>query len=97
MNKAPASRKATYGEKTIEIKIHFFTNDLARKGEIRPKHGWTRGMVGVTTNQAHGIEAGSRRRPFNSLMELPAVIERVLIENEITLHTASKMEHYISP
>ena len=92
------SRKAVHGEKTIEIKIHFFTNELAKAGEIRPKHGWTRGTVGITTNESHGIEPGGKRRHFNSLMEIPAAIERVLIENGITLHTGGggKMDHYIS-
>ena len=83
------SRKAVQGEKTIELKIHFFTNELAKKDEIRPKHGWTRGTVGITTNESHGIPPGSRRRHFNWLMELPATIERVLIENGITLHSSS--------
>lgn len=95
MASTSGARKAAYGEKTIEIRVHFFTNQLARRGYVRPKEGWTRGTVGITTNESHGIEPGSRPRHFNSLMELPAAIERVLIENGITLHTASKMDKYI--
>jgi hypothetical protein len=88
------AQDAPYGTKMIEIKVRFFTNDLAPKGKVLPKEGWTRGVVRITPNGPHAIESG-RALPFNSLMELPAKIEQLLIANGIKLHTASKMEKYI--
>ena len=74
----------------------FFTNDIAKegKGYIKPKHGWTQGMVRMERNELHGI-ISKEPRPFNSLMELPQVIETVLIEHGITLHRISKTAKYI--
>jgi hypothetical protein len=89
------SQEALHGEKMIELKVRFFTNELAEKGHVRPKEGWTRGVVRVTPNRAHGIESGQPRH-FNSLMELPATIEQVLIDNGIVLHPVAKQAKYLS-
>lgn len=78
----------------IEIKVRFWTNNLAVDGKIVPKEGWSRGVVRVTPNISHGIEPGPAV-PFNSLMELPAKIEEVLIQNGITLHLVGKNAKYL--
>lgn len=88
--------EAAHGQRMIELKVRFFTNELAAKGRVIPKEGWTRGVVRVTPNEAHGIESGDPRH-FNSLMELPAAIERVLIENGIVLHPTGKQAKYLAP
>jgi hypothetical protein len=94
MAESAESREAAHGSRMIEIKIRFWTNDLAPKGKVVPKEGWTSGVVRITPNKAHGIEPGAAV-PFNSLMELPAKIEKVLIDNGITLHLTGKGEKYL--
>lgn len=86
--------KATIGEKMIQLKVAFFTDDLAEDGRIKPKHGWTGGFVYMTSNKTHGI-VPKNPRPFVSMMELPQVIEKVLIEHDIKLHRWSKTARYI--
>lgn len=88
-------REAEHGERMIEVKIRFWTNNIAEgKGIIRPKHGWSRGVVRMQRKETHGIKP-EKAIPFNSLMELPAVIEKVLIEHGITLHASPKMRKYL--
>lgn len=95
MQKTAASIKAKRGERMIEVRVRLWTNDIAKgKGWIKPKHAWTQGVVSMDRNESHDIIPGYPR-PFNSLMELPAVIEKVLIQHGVTLHLASKMEKYI--
>ena len=89
------SREAKYGERMIEVKVRFWTDEIAEgEGQIKPKHAWTAGVVRMHPNESHGI-VPEYPRPFNSLMEIPAVIEKVLIEHGITLHRVTKMAKYI--
>lgn len=95
MQGTDAKTKAKRGERMIEVKVRFWTNDITQgKGWIKPKHAWTQGVVSIERNKSHGIIPGYPR-PFNSLMELPTVIEKVLIQHGVTLHLASKMDKYI--
>ena len=88
-------KEARYGEKMIEVKVRFWTNDIAEgKGRLKPRHAWTTGVVRMERNESHGIIPGYPR-PFNSLMEIPVLIEKILMEHEITLHRDKKMEKYI--
>lgn len=88
--------EAVYGEKMLELKVRFWTNDLAPEGRVRAKEGWTRGVVRVTPNPSHGISSAEAVTvPFNSLMELPGKIEQVLIESGILLHPTGKVSKYI--
>lgn len=92
--KASESRDAKQGERMIEVKIRFWTNDIGGgKGVVRPKHAWASGVVRVERNKTHGIKPGSPR-PFHSLMDLPAVVEKVLIEHGIVLHLNRRMKKY---
>ena len=87
-------REAEHGEKMIEIKIRFWTDSIAEQsGKIRPKHAWSGGVVRIERNDAHGI-IPQKPVPFNSLMELPSVIEKVLIAHGITLHISRRMQRY---
>jgi len=89
------TRKAHPRERTIEVKIRFFTNGFDdRRGYIKPKHGWTRGTIEIQRNDSHGI-IPKRGRVFNSLMEISQAVEKVLIDHGITLHCESKMAKYI--
>ena len=94
--KTAASVKATQGEKMIEVKIRFWTNNIApEKGDVIPKHAWTSGVVRIERNNTHGIEP-KNPKPFHSLLDVGAVIEKVLIEHEIMFHPTNKMQKYIA-
>ena len=91
------SVKASPGERMIEIKIRLWTNDLATgAGRIRPKHAYSSGVVRMESNKSHGITS-KKPVPFNSLMHLPSVIEKVLISHGIVLHFDNRMQRYFAP
>ena len=89
------AREAAHGKRMIEVKLRFWTNDLGGgKGKILPKHAWGSGVVLLDTNNAHGIASPSPV-PFNSIAEIPAKIEKVLIDHGVTIHPSSRMRRYI--
>jgi hypothetical protein len=52
-----AAQEAKHGEKMIEVKLRFWTNDIAeKKGDVIPKHAWSSGVVRVERNDSHGIK-----------------------------------------
>lgn len=90
-----AARDAKWGERMIEIKVRFWTDAIAKgEGRVRPKHAWTGGVVRIERNKPHNI-IPKPPVPFNSLMELTAIIEKVLIQHDITLHTSQRMKKYL--
>ena len=90
-----AGLKAEPGERMIEVKLRFWTNDLADgEGKIRPKHAWSSGVVRMESNKTHGIKP-KNPRPFHSLLDVGAVIERVLIQHGIQLHPNRRMRKYL--
>jgi hypothetical protein len=94
MAKKIEEREAEHGQKMIEVRVRFWTNDIAsEKGKIVPKNAWASGVVRTEGNKAHGITP-SPPEAFNSIMELTGTIERVLIESGITLHPSRKMKKY---
>jgi hypothetical protein len=88
------SKSAPRGEKTLELTVRFWTDDIVKKGKIRPKHGWAKGTVSMNTNSAHGIRSKSPI-PFNSLLGLGVAIEKVLVKNGVTLHATGTTRKYI--
>lgn len=89
------SREAKHGQKMIEVKLRFWTNDIAdRSNQIIPKHAWSSGVVRIESNKSHGI-VPSAPKPFHSLLDVGAVIEKLLIEQGIILHPSRKMRKYI--
>jgi hypothetical protein len=89
------SREAKHGEKMIEIKLRFWTDDIAEEqGRVIPKHAWTGGVVRMEANKSHGI-APKKPAVFNSLLDVGAVIEKVLIEHGVILHPSGKMRKYM--
>jgi hypothetical protein len=89
------SREAKHGEKMIEIKLRFWTDDIAPEvGKVKPKHAWTGGVVRMEANKSHGI---STTKPvvFNSLLDVGSVIEDVLIRHGVVLHPSRKMRKYL--
>jgi hypothetical protein len=95
MSDSIETREAEHGSKMIEIKVRFWTNDLADgKTRIRPKHAWGSGIVRIARNTPHGIQPLSPVT-FNSMAELPVKIEKVLIDHGITVHRSSRMRRYL--
>lgn len=92
-----AAKEAKHGQKMIEVKVRFWTDDMAaEKGKVIPKNAWTSGVVRVERNEAHGIKP-SAPVPFNSLLDLGSSIEKVLIDQGVVLHPSRKMKKYIAP
>jgi hypothetical protein len=90
------SREVKHGEKMIEIKVRFWTNDISdEKDSIVPKHAWTSGVVRIERNKSHSIQP-SQPVPFHSLLDVGSVIEKVLIDHGIVLHRSRKMRKYIA-
>jgi hypothetical protein len=96
-NKKPLdSLIAEHGEKMIQINVRLWTNKISpAKGEILQKHAWSSGVIRLEANKAHNIKL-SKPIPFHSLMDLNAVIEKVLIQHGIMLHTSRKLRKYVS-
>lgn len=91
-----AELEAKHGEKMIEVKLRFWTNNIAEeRGRVIPKHAWASGVVRMEKNRAHGIVPGSPI-PFHSLLDLSAAIEKALIEHGVKLHTPPRMKKYTS-
>lgn len=86
--------KAPKGERTIELTVRFFTDDIDnRSGYVVPKHAQECGAVHINANKSHGIKS---QDPiiFNSLPQLHAAIERVLIQNGINLIVSNRTKKY---
>jgi hypothetical protein len=89
------AREAKQGQRMIEVRLRFWTNDIAGPGKILPKHAWSSGVVRIERNESHGIVPGSPK-PFHSLLDVGSVIEKVLLENGITFHPSSRMARYFA-
>jgi hypothetical protein len=87
------AKEASQGEKMIEIKLRFWTDGLAEKGKVLPKHAWSAGVAGIERNKTHGFESSTLKH-FHSLLDIGQVIEAMLMEQGITLHTSKKMKKY---
>lgn len=88
--------KANQNERMIEVKLRFWTNNIANgKGRVKPKHAWSSGVVRMERNDTHGIKPGSPT-PFHSLLDVGAMVERVLIGHGIVLHPSPRMRKYVS-
>ena len=89
------ARSAVHGAKMIEVRVRFWTDKIAAtKGQIIPKNAWDSGVVIVSTNHSHEIDA-STPLPFNSMAELPAKIEKALITQGIKLHRDARSRKWI--
>jgi len=90
------SREAKSGERMIEVKVRFWTDGIAEgERQIVPKHAWTSGVVRMGRNESHNIKP-KNPRPFNSLMDLPRIMEMVLIDHGVKLHRIGKTAKYIN-
>ena|SRR5689334_20607767 len=86
---------APKGERMIEIRVRFWTNDIAEvDGDVIPGHAWSSGVVRTEANRTHGIKPGDAV-PFNSLLDLLSAIEKTLIQHGVTLHPSRRMGKYV--
>ena len=89
------AREAKHGEKMIEVRVRFWTNDIAKDAnKVVPKHAWSAGIVRMERNDSHGI-VPEKPIPFNSLLELPYMMEELLLDQGITLHLSNRAKRYI--
>lgn len=83
--------KAAHGEKTIELTVRFWTNNISRRsGYIVRRECWDRGVVYVRKNLSHGISVDGHPIPFNSLPDLANKVEEALFKRRIVLHLGSR-------
>lgn len=88
-------REAVHGKKMIEIRVRFWTDQIAKEGKIMPKHCWDSGVVRISSNDLHDIKSLSPI-PFNSIPEILPKIEKLLKNHGIKLHLGSKSRRYYS-
>ena len=78
MKTKPATASPTWGDRTIEVKVRFWTNNIARgKGKVVPKFCWEHGSIQVITNPSHGIEPQWITH-FHGYHDLASTIEAAL-------------------
>lgn len=88
--------EAKYGQKMIEVKVRFWTNDIAEEpGMIVPRNAWCSGVVRMQGNKSHAITAG-KPIPFHSLLDIGSAIEKTLVDHDIQLHVPRRMKKYIA-
>jgi hypothetical protein len=84
-----------HGEKMIEVRLRFWTNNIApQKGQIVAKHAWDKGVAVISANPSHGIES-AKPINFNSILEIPQVLGRVLEKSGVTLHAGHELRRLI--
>ena len=94
MSEKLQEKEAQHGQKMIEVKIRFWTNNIAKgDGKIVPRHAWAGGVVRIERNEAHGIVPGDPL-PFHSMLDVGRAIEKCLIDHEIVLHPSRRMRKY---
>ena len=76
-------------DKTIEVKVRFWTDDLGSEGEVRPKHAWSSGTVYVPANSLHGIKSGKQVN-FETIAEIGAAIEKALAAQGVRIHAGAE-------
>jgi hypothetical protein len=97
MTQEQEAREAARGERTLTLKVRFWTDKIAEgEGQIVPRHVWGKGMVIVEANRSHGLNRTGEGVAFNSLLELPRAIEKALIAEKITVHPATRERKYLA-
>lgn len=77
----------------IEVRVRLITDAIAETGAIIPKHCWSSGAIRVVPNAAHGIKSADPLM-FNSIPEMIAKFEALLIEHGITMHAGHRERRY---
>jgi hypothetical protein len=96
MSQKITGSQAQPGEKMLEIRIKFWTDQIAEtRGEIVPKHALDAGIVYMPRNKSHDIHSTESEK-FHTLLELPAAIQRLLIKQSIKLHQGRVTRKYFA-
>ncbi len=82
-------KEARHGDKMIEVRIRFWTDNITEKGKVVPRRAWDSGVVVMDRNDSHGIQP-QYPTPFNSYLELPEVIAKVLVGHKVKLQRNRK-------
>ena len=94
---APAERKANHGEKMIEVRVRFWTDEITNTPKvIVPKHAWDFGYVEIAANASHGLKQSGSSVKFNSVLELPQAIADLLVQEGVQLHIGTKLGKLIT-
>lgn len=90
---------AAAGERMIEVRLRFWTNNLAgdgaKPGQVIPKNAWDAGVAIMSSNKTHGIKSKSPT-PFHSTMDIGRAIEAVLLQHGVKLHPGSRSRKLIA-
>ena len=81
-------KRADFPDKTLKVHLYFWTNNIAGKNRIVPKHAWDSGTFMIEKNDAHGIEASYYN--FASMSELQPAIEKAFKKIGVKLHHSTK-------
>jgi len=54
-------------------------------------------MVQITANKSHGIKTAFEPEPFQSLMDIPRAIEKVIQQNELKLYQGRSKKYSFAP
>jgi len=90
------SVKANDGERMIELRVKFFTNNItSEQGTVDPKTAWASGWIVATANKTHGI-TNSKVKPkaFHSFAGIQTTMEDVLAEHGIKLMATRRERKY---
>ena len=94
---AAAERKANYGEKMIEVRVRFWTDEITNTPKvILPKHAWDYGYVEIAANTSHGLKQSGSSVKFGSVLELPQAIADLLVQEGVQLHIGAKLGKLIT-
>lgn len=82
----PEPVAAPHGEKTIEVRIHFFTDNMkgVPEGQQRPKHAWFKGGISLVANESHGLRP--RTVHFHGPLELMGQLGALLRDAGVKFH-----------
>lgn len=93
----PIERKANHGEKMIEVRVRFWTDEITNTPQvIVPKHAWDYGYVEIAANTSHGLQQSGSSVKFNSVLELPQAIADLLVQEGVHLHIGAKLGKLIT-
>ena len=84
--------KARPGERTIQVRVHFWTDGIASEGRgyVQPRVAWDYGSVDVKANKTHGIRAQASPVLFNRFDDLPQAVLTAVQQADVELRPSGK-------
>ena len=82
--------------RTVCVKLRFWTNDLAVKHHGRPSTAcWDGGVLIIEQNKSKGIRT-SNPIPFNNFEDIVPAIKEILRKNHVLVVSANKRERIMN-